>query len=70
VERFSDIAVLESAQVNRIRSLDGLRAISILLVFVGHYYELSRQAAPSGPLWLIIGNAGLGVTIFFVISAT
>ena len=52
----------------RIPSLDGLRAISIGLVIVGHAYQSATNPSPSTPFWLIVGNAGLGVEIFFVIS--
>ncbi len=45
--------------MNRIPSLDGLRAFSILLVIVGHLSGESAAAAIA---------AGLGVHIFFVIS--
>ncbi len=54
----------------RIPSLDGLRALSILLVIIGH----ARTTVPHLPFsvrrWAtaIPGNASLGVTIFFVIS--
>lgn len=49
--------------MKRIPSLDGLRAISILLVIVGHLSE--RGIIP----WKIWGEyANLGVRIFFVIS--
>lgn len=54
--------------MKRIPSLDGLRAISISLVLVAHCYEGIKHQAPTGPLWLILGNGSLGVTIFFVIS--
>ena len=50
----------------RIQSLDGLRAISILLVLVGHL-EGTRNFAPRFSEWL--GDyANLGVRVFFVIS--
>ena len=54
---------------HRIPGLDGLRAISILLVVFGH----SRLTAPEpiaswNSLWTIIGNGQLGVRMFFVIS--
>jgi peptidoglycan/LPS O-acetylase OafA/YrhL len=54
----------------RIPSLDGLRALSILLVIIGH----ARTTVPHLPFsvrrWVtaIPGNASLGVSIFFVIS--
>ena len=51
-----------------IASLDGLRAISILLVIIDH-------ARPGMPVWLgsapgvfFLGNGQLGVSVFFVIS--
>lgn len=49
-----------------IRSLDGMRAISILLVIVGH--SLSGLHRQDGNIAAILGNAALGVNIFFVIS--
>jgi peptidoglycan/LPS O-acetylase OafA/YrhL len=48
--------------MNRIPSLDGLRAVSITLVVIGHWAELRYH-------WEIAGAfANLGVRIFFVIS--
>lgn len=48
--------------MNRIPSLDGLRAISISLVVVGHWAELRYHSDIAGAF------ANLGVRIFFVIS--
>jgi peptidoglycan/LPS O-acetylase OafA/YrhL len=48
--------------MSRIPSLDGLRAISILLVVVGHWAELRYRSDVAGAF------ANLGVRIFFVIS--
>jgi peptidoglycan/LPS O-acetylase OafA/YrhL len=48
--------------MNRIPSLDGLRAISISLVVVGHWAELRYHSDVAGAF------ANLGVRIFFVIS--
>jgi peptidoglycan/LPS O-acetylase OafA/YrhL len=47
---------------NRIPSLDGLRAVSILLVVVGHWAELRYHSDVAGAF------ANLGVRIFFIIS--
>ncbi len=52
----------------RIPSLDGLRAISILLVIVGHLFVGKNITFRDSPLLIIVGNGLLGVTIFFVIS--
>ncbi|MDR3639321.1 MAG: acyltransferase [Isosphaeraceae bacterium] len=51
----------------RIPSLDGLRAVSIALVLVSHSYD-HKAAGRLRPLWEIVGNGSLGVSIFFVIS--
>lgn len=48
--------------MKRIPSLDGLRAISILLVVLGHWAELRYHSDVAGAF------ANLGVRIFFVIS--
>jgi peptidoglycan/LPS O-acetylase OafA/YrhL len=48
--------------MTRIPSLDGLRAISILLVVVGHWAELRYHSDVAGAF------ANLGVRIFFIIS--
>jgi peptidoglycan/LPS O-acetylase OafA/YrhL len=48
--------------MKRIPSLDGLRAISILLVLVGHWAELRYHSDVAGAF------ANLGVRIFFIIS--
>src|ERR1039457_3128966 len=50
----------------RIPSLDGLRAISIFMVLIGHAlfsYHGEHQVG-----WSYLGNGDLGVSIFFVIS--
>ncbi|HEV7681995.1 MAG TPA: acyltransferase [Pyrinomonadaceae bacterium] len=52
----------------RIPSLDGLRALSIALVIIGHAYQGATNTSPTTPVWLIVGNAALGVEIFFVLS--
>src|SRR5947199_6345557 len=53
------VALLELAAKNgRVQSLEGLRAISILLVLFGHFL-----LPPS-----VAGISGFGVTIFFFIS--
>jgi peptidoglycan/LPS O-acetylase OafA/YrhL len=54
--------------MDRIPSLDGSRAISILLVIVGHAYQGVFRHSPEGAVWIILGNGSLGVEIFFVIS--
>jgi peptidoglycan/LPS O-acetylase OafA/YrhL len=48
--------------MKRIPSLDGLRAISISLVVVGHWAELRYQSDVAGAF------ANLGVRIFFILS--
>lgn len=58
-----------TALPSRIPSLDGLRAISIVLVLIGHAspaFQIHTRAQIA--LWTVIGNPGLGVRIFFVIS--
>jgi peptidoglycan/LPS O-acetylase OafA/YrhL len=52
--------------VNRIPSLDGLRAISISLVVAGHWAELRLR--PSTGADIAGAFANLGVRIFFIIS--
>jgi peptidoglycan/LPS O-acetylase OafA/YrhL len=56
------------AAPRRIVGLDGLRAISILLVIVGHGWATLPAAADCADLAPYLGNATLGVTTFFVIS--
>jgi peptidoglycan/LPS O-acetylase OafA/YrhL len=53
--------------MKRIPSLDGLRAVSVALVMASH---AGNKAGPAGPHWwhLILGNGGLGVSVFFVLS--
>lgn len=50
----------------RIPSLDGLRAVSISMVLVGH--ALFSYHGKHGAEWSYLGNGDLGVSIFFVIS--
>lgn len=54
----------------RIPSLDGLRALSIMLVLVGHSAETLPESTPSWfkSLWLFFAKGSLGVDVFFVIS--
>ena len=58
--------------MKRIPSLDGLRAISILFVIVGHCVGGSALLHKMGPgstlLFHLFGNGFLGVSIFFVLS--
>ena len=56
--------------MNRIRSLDGLRAISIIMVLIGHAggAGLIPKGLTSLFFYDFISNASLGVRIFFVIS--
>ena len=54
-----------SSRVSRIPALDGLRAVSVLLVFIGHMAGTRGAFALTGTLGRI---AGFGVDIFFVIS--
>jgi peptidoglycan/LPS O-acetylase OafA/YrhL len=60
---------LRSWRGERLPSLDGLRALSIGLVVIGH----EMATIPQLPSWLntvapVLSNAGLGVSFFFVIS--
>lgn len=54
--------------IQRIRSLDGLRAIAILLVLIKHSYSYFPDFITENPLFFFISNSGLGVKIFFVLS--
>ena len=51
---------------SRIRELDGLRAIAVLLVLAWHYIGI-----PDGPdhwLWKVLNVGRFGVDLFFVLS--
>jgi peptidoglycan/LPS O-acetylase OafA/YrhL len=68
-ETLSSSAAGAHATRGRIDVLDGLRAISIALVLLGH----GAEACPEGPLHRVLSFAGsrlahLGVSIFFVLS--
>lgn len=56
------------AAMPRIREIDGLRAIAILLVVAWHYVGASADAGPASLLWraTIVGRSG--VDLFFVLS--
>src|ERR1700722_13578240 len=56
---------LVSRTASRIPSLDGLRAIAISLVFIGH---AAAQTAEGGHFFFLWVYANFGVQIFFVIS--
>ena len=51
--------------MQRIPSLDGLRALSISMVLAAHSIPLSQR---NWLVWKVIGNGDMGVAIFFVIS--
>jgi peptidoglycan/LPS O-acetylase OafA/YrhL len=50
----------------RIRELDGLRAVAILLVVAWHY--LGRPGGPESLLWKVTHFGSSGVDLFFVLS--
>ena len=52
----------------RIREIDGLRAIAILLVVAWHYVGASADAGPSSLLWKVTIFGRSGVDLFFVLS--
>jgi peptidoglycan/LPS O-acetylase OafA/YrhL len=56
------------APSRRIPSLDGLRALSILLVMLGHAQSTMDAPASLQGFLVIVADASLGVSIFFVIS--
>lgn len=59
----------KNSTFKRIPSLDGLRAISILLVIIGHARSsFGSTVSENVLLWKILGNQQLGVSSFFVIS--
>lgn len=58
-----------SSQRGRLPSLDGLRAVSIVLVLSGHIQlTVPPFLHPFHGPWLYLANADLGVSTFFVIS--
>jgi peptidoglycan/LPS O-acetylase OafA/YrhL len=54
--------------MNRIRSLDGIRAISILMVILGHAGKTMPKSLTENIFFHLAANSSLGVSIFFVIS--
>lgn len=54
--------------MNRVKSLDGLRALSIIMVLVGHSLETMPPALGDNRILHFLANSSLGVRIFFVIS--
>jgi len=58
--------------MKRIPSLDGLRAVSILFVIIGHLaggLGIGPRLGPTGTLFFyLFGNGFLGVSVFFVLS--
>lgn len=59
---------LRPIALQRIPSLDGLRAVSILLVVALHSLQRLSLSRPVALPWFVLGNGALGVSIFFVIS--
>lgn len=56
------------ATLHRIPSLDGLRAISIILVMGLHSIQRVEITHPVSLIWPVLFNGGLGVSVFFVLS--
>ena len=54
--------------MNRIKSLDGLRAIAIIMVLLSHSIRTMPKAISGNFFYQFISNPDLGVRIFFVIS--
>ena len=54
--------------MTRINSLDGLRALSIMMVLLAHAAPTMPAALTSSILFQLLANSHLGVKIFFVIS--
>jgi peptidoglycan/LPS O-acetylase OafA/YrhL len=54
--------------MKRIKSLDGIRAISIIMVLLGHGKYAIEKKYTDNFLFEIVSDAHLGVMIFFVIS--
>lgn len=54
--------------MKRVKSLDGIRAISILMVTAGHSLLTLPPRYSESKIILLFSNAALGVQIFFVIS--
>lgn len=53
----------------RVAALDGLRGIAVLMVIAGHF--IGSVADTDDPLpraLLVLGNGGIGVTLFFILS--
>jgi peptidoglycan/LPS O-acetylase OafA/YrhL len=57
-----------SATLNRIPSLDGLRAVSILMVVALHTLQRYGESHTVSPAWYVLANGQEGVFIFFEIS--
>ena len=57
-----------AATLRRIPSLDGLRALSIIMVMGLHTIQRMETERPVFLLWPTVFNGSLGVSIFFVIS--
>ncbi len=64
----SEALSARTASLRRIPSLDGLRAISIVLVMGLHTVQRYGVHHPVSLWWSVVLNGSLGVTIFFVIS--
>ncbi len=61
-------SLTRTAALHRIPSLDGLRALSILLVVGLHTLQRYGATHPVSPAWFALFNGGTGVFIFFEIS--
>jgi peptidoglycan/LPS O-acetylase OafA/YrhL len=67
---WKDLAVMPSSDQpsDRISSLDGWRAVAILMVLVAHLYATTNVPELTGLLGFMTRHGNLGVRIFFVLS--
>lgn len=54
--------------MNRVKSIDGLRAVSIIMVLLNHAGETMPAVITNNYIFQLISNGQLGVRVFFVIS--
>lgn len=63
-----DISGTANTPKNHYQTLDGLRALSIIVVLIGHFAAHKQFSAYNSILAKVTASGGLGVEIFFTIS--